>query len=181
MNWDCGYSFTMFVCTCACDILFQSSIRTKEEENQRLQQKMRSLQDQVNLYRAMLPPDTTPTPALTLDTSSSYSATAAPDDLTPVQTDQTLTVPSTSRTGSTSSAFEVSLMSADVAVPTGSRPVSMVSATSETTSDDMSATADDERPAHDDDYDNMLQTLTSESLSQSPISPKVVFRSHILQ
>ena len=168
----------MFVC----DVWFQSSIRTKEEEKQRLQQKMRSLQDQVNLYRAMLPPDTTPTPALTLDTSSSsYSATAAPDDLTPVQTDQTLTVPSTSRTGSTSSAFEVSLMSADVAVPTGSRPVSMVSATSETTSDDMSATADDERPAHDDDYDNMLQTLTSESLSQSPISPKVVFHPRIFQ
>lgn len=138
----------------------QDSIRSKEEENQRMQQKMRSLQDQVNLYRAMLPCDSTP--ALTLDTSAPY--TAPSDDLTPVQEDQTLVVPATSRSGSTSSAYAVSLMSADVTT-TGSRPVSMVSATSETMSDDASATADDERAGGDDD-DEMLQTLTAESLSE---------------
>ena len=112
----------------------------------------------------MLPPETSPT--LTLDTSQPYS-TSASDDLTPVASAQTLTIPASSRSASTSSAYEDALANHDVTATSGSRPVSMISATSETTSDEASATADDEGPTHDDDDDDdMLRTLTSHTLSK---------------
>ena len=155
-------------------MLFQESIRAKEEEHQRMQQRLKTLQDQVNLYRTMLPSSSdvttssTSLPPRTLSTDSSSDASAS----TPVTSPR---LASPSKLGAASppvmrgaSGSDALFISETQQQQDGSRsrPVSTVSMTSEKSVSSVTS-SDDAAVDVDEVDDDMLRTLTAQSLSKS--------------